>query len=300
MELQQLRYVVALAEERSFTRAAARCFVVQSSLSHQLRALEDELGVTLFARSSRRVEPTPAGAAFVEHARACLASAERAVVDAAAATGAVRGTLTIGLIPTVTAIDIPAALESFHRAHPAVTLRLRGGGSDDFLSEIRAGRMDIAVLGLPEGAPLAGVSSRVLARERLVAVLPADHRLAGRRRIRLVELADEPFVDFPAGRPGRIPSDLAFAAAGVRREVAFEVMGPELMLDLVGRGLGVAMLAPAVVPRDRAGLRTIPVVAGPVRIEALAWSDFNPSPAATAFLDELGAASAPASIHHQV
>src|SRR5690349_3967302 len=85
MELQQFRYVVAVAEEASFTRAAARCFVVQSALSHQIKRLEEELGVTLFSRTSRRVELTAAGAAFVAAARVSLNFAERAGVDAAAA-----------------------------------------------------------------------------------------------------------------------------------------------------------------------------------------------------------------------
>lgn len=286
MELQQLRYVVAIAEEKSFTRAAERCFVVQSSLSHQIKALEREVGAVLFARSSRRVELTAAGAEFLVHARASLDAAERAVAGAAAATGEVRGSLTVGLIPTVTDIDVPAALGRFHRAHPAVTIRLTGGGSDAFVAAISTGRMDAAVLGLPDGPAPSGVRSRVLVRQRLVAVVHADHRLAGRRRLRLSDLADETFVDFPAGSPGRLPSDLAFRAAGVRREVAFEVMNAELMLALVRHGLVVAMLAPAVVPDD-ADLRTIPVVHSPTRVEYLAWSAFNPTPAAQAFLEIL-------------
>ena len=283
MELQQMRYVVAVAEERSFTRAAERCFVVQSALSHQIKALERELGVALFARSSRRVEITAAGEAFLTAARASLDAAERAAADAAEADGRIRGALTIGVIPTVTAIDIPAALGRLRRAHPAVRVRLRSGGSDEFIADIAAGSMDVAVLGLPDTMPARGVASRRLARERLVAVVSAEHRLAGRRRLRLLDLADEAFVDFPEGTPGRVPSDLVFQAAGVRREVAFEAMSTELILGLVERGLAVALLSPAVVP-DCDGLSAIPVVGGPTRIEYLAWSDFNPSPAARAFL----------------
>lgn len=281
-----MRYVVAIAEEKNFTRAAERCFVVQSSLSHQIKALEHELGVTLFARSSRRVELTAAGEAFLVQARASLDAAERAVADAAAATGQIRGTLTVGLIPTVTAIDIPAALGEFHRAHPSVRIRLRGGGSDEFIAAISAGAMDVAVLGLPDSAPPAGVNARVLARERLVAVVSAEHPLAGRRRLRLDDLADETFVDFPEGTPGRVPSDLAFQAAGVQRDVAFEAVSTDLILDLVRQGLVIALLSPAVIP-DTSDLRTIPVSAGPTRIEYLAWSTFNPAPAALAFLDTL-------------
>ena len=105
VELQQLRYVVAIAEERNFTRAAERCFVVQSALSHQIKALEQELGTALFVRSSRRVELTAAGEAFLTEARASLAAADRAVAVAAEAVGQVRGSLSVGVIPTVTAVS---------------------------------------------------------------------------------------------------------------------------------------------------------------------------------------------------
>ena len=114
MDLQHMRYVVAVAETGSFTRAAERCFVVQSALSHQIANLERELGVKLFARTSRRVELTQAGQAFLPGARLSLEAAERAATEAAAAAGEVRGHLAIGTIPTVTAVDIPEALQRFH------------------------------------------------------------------------------------------------------------------------------------------------------------------------------------------
>lgn len=281
-----MRYVLAVAEERSFTRAAERCHVVQSALSHQIKALEHELGVTLFARTSRRVEVTAAGEAFLAAARASLDAAERAVSDAAAATGQIRGTLTIGVIPTVTAIDIPAALGRFHQVHPEVRIRLRGGGSDEFITAITNGEMDVAVLGVPDTTPPQGVNTSVLARERLVAVVSADHALARRRRLRLEDLADETFVDFPEGTPGRIPSDLAFQTAGVHREVTFEAMSTDLILDLVRHNLVITLLSPAVIP-DSDDLHAIPVTDGPTRVEYLAWSNFNATPAAQAFLDDL-------------
>ncbi|MFF3868892.1 LysR family transcriptional regulator [Micromonospora sp. NPDC001898] len=283
MELQQLRYVLAVAEERNFTRAAERCHIVQSAMSHQIKALEREIGVQLFARTSRRVELTAAGAAFLPAAQASIDAADRAIADAAAATGELRGTLTIGVIPTVTAVDIPAALGRFRRAHPAVRIRLRSGGSDEFITAISAGTMDVAVLGLPDSTPPRGVASHELARERLVAVVSTQHRLAERRCLRLDELAEETFVDFPAGTPGRAPSDLAFDAAGIPRDIAFEAMSTDLILDLVRNDLAVALLSPGVVPANDT-LRTITLTGGPTRIEHLAWSSFNPSPAATAFL----------------
>lgn len=143
VELQQLRYVVAIAEERNFTRAAERCSVVQSALSHQVKALERELGLALFVRSSRRVELTPAGKAFLTEARASLAAADRAVAVAAEATGEVRGSLSVGVIPTVTAVNLPDTIATFHATYPQVGLTVRSGGSDEFMRELGKGRLDV-------------------------------------------------------------------------------------------------------------------------------------------------------------
>lgn len=278
-----MRYVVAVAEERSFTRAAQRCFVVQSALSHQIKALERELGVTLFARTSRRVEPTAAGEAFLAAARVSLDAADRAVAEASAATGHLRGRLRLGIIPTVTAVDLPTVLGSFHRAHPALGIQVRGGGSHELVDDVARGDIDVAILGVPESAVLARVATRELARERHVAVLPPGHHLADRRRLRLRDLAEEPFVDFPARSPGRTQSDLAFQAAGIARAVPFEAATAELILGLVREGLAITLLPAALVP-TAAPLRSVPVVDGPTRVQYLAWSDFNPSPAARAFV----------------
>ena len=277
---------MAIAEEQSFTRAAQRCFVVQSALSRQIKSLESELGVRLFARTSRKVEVTPAGEAFVKQARLCLQAAERAKASAAAAHGQIRGSLTIGVIPTVTAVDIAAVLGAFRRSYPEVGVHVRTGGSDEFLRRIAAGQLDVGVLGLAEGVTPRGVQTRELSQERLVAVLSEGHRLAGRRRLRLKDLADEPFVDFPEGSSGREQSDLAFDRARLRREVSLEVNTADLLTGLVRQGLGVALVAPSVA-REAPGCVCIPVSDGPVRVEYLAWDSFNPSPVAQVFDDSI-------------
>ena len=286
MELQQLRYAVAIAEEQSFTRAAGRCFVVQSALSRQIKSLESELGVRLFARTSRKVEVTPAGEAFVKQARLCLQAAERAKASAAAAHGQIRGSLTIGVIPTVTAVNIAAVLGAFRRSYPEVGVHVRTGGSDEFLRRIAAGELDVGFLGLAEGVTPQGVQTQELSQERLVAVLAEGHRLAGQHRLRLKDLADEPFVDFPEGSSGREQSDLAFDRARLRREVSFEVNTADLLTGLVRQGLGVALVAPSVA-REAPGCVCIPVSDGPVRVEYLAWDSFNPSPVAQVFVDSI-------------
>lgn len=283
MELQQLRYVVALAEESSFTRAAARCFVAQSALSHSIKNLENEIGFALFSRTSRRVELTSAGEAFLASARESLRFAERAVVDAAAAEGIVRGRLSVGVIPTVTAVDVLSTLKIFREMHPDVSITFQIAGSDEIESAIVRGEVDVGFLGLPENRPPRGVASRLLDSNRLVAVVSNEHPLAGRGEVQLRDLADETFADFPAGTPAREESDLAFAAAGIRRHVAFESMAMNLSLDLVLHNLAITLLPALYVP-DALPLASLTITDGPSRLEYLAWNDFNPSPAAKAFL----------------
>lgn len=291
VDLQQMRYVVAVAETRNFTRAAERCFVVQSSLSHRIAALERELGVKLFARSSRRVELTPAGTAFVAGARECLAAADRAAADAAAATGVVRGRLAVGVIVTTAAVDVPELLQRYRARHPDVRVALRSGRSDDLAAAVRGGELDIAFLGVPEGEPPVGVEAVVLGHDQHVLVVPAGHRLAESGRVTLRDIAEETFVDFVSGTPARAQSDQAFAAAGLAREVAYEAGVVELITQLIARGLGIALLPSAFI-RPRAagdpGLALVPVADGPRRTEYLVWSRFNPSPATRAMLGVLG------------
>ncbi|MGV9378857.1 LysR family transcriptional regulator [Nonomuraea sp. NPDC003707] len=290
MELQQMRYVVAVAETANFTRAAERCRVVQSALSHQIARLERELGARLFDRTSRRVTLTPAGEAFLPAARQALDAAERARAEVAAASGELRGRLAIGAIPTVTAVDLPSALKSFHVRHPQVRITLRVGASDELAEQVRQGALDIAFLGLPPSVRPKGVRGLVLARGELVAVVAPGHPLAEvpaeAAGVDLHRLSEEVFVDFPAGTAARAQSDEAFAAAGVSREVAFEITNADLMARLVRLGLGVAMMPAAFAP-ELPGVRVVELRDPPTRVEHLIWSRGRPSPAAAAFLEVL-------------
>jgi DNA-binding transcriptional LysR family regulator len=283
MELQQMRYVVAVAETNSFTRAAERCLVVQSALSHQIARLEKELGARLFERTSRRVRLTPAGEAFLPVARQCLDAAERAAAEVAAAVGEVRGRLAVGLIPTVAAVDIPGALRDFRQQYPHVRISLRVGASDDLVEQVKEGAIDVAFLGLPTTARPQGVAAHELARDRLVAVVAPDHPLADEPVVDLRKLSSEVFVDLPPGTAGRTQSDQAFSAAGLGRDVAFEVTTADYIARLVGPGLAVAMLPSAYAPQ-LAGVVTIEVADAPARVEYVIWSRFSRTPAATAFL----------------
>ncbi|GAA2298997.1 LysR family transcriptional regulator [Nonomuraea roseoviolacea subsp. roseoviolacea] len=291
MELQQMRYVVAVAETSNFTRAAEQCMVVQSALSHQIARLERELGAKLFERTSRRVRLTPAGEAFLPAARQALDAAERARAEVAAAAGEIRGRLAVGAIPTVAAVDLPAALKRFHLRHRQVRISLRSGASERLIEQVQQGTLDAAFLGLPLGVRPKGVRGRELARGDLVAVVAPGHPLAEEKRVDLRRLADEPFVDFPPGTAARAQTDEAFAASGVRREVAFEVTTVDFIARLIRQGLGIGMM-PAAFVSELPGLPVLQISDAPARMEHLIWSRFAPSPVAAAFLATLGVSAA--------
>lgn len=294
MELQQMRYVVEVAATLSFTRAAERCFVTQSALSHQIAALERELGQRLFVRSSRGVRLTEAGEAFLAPARMAIAATEQAVTAVVAEPEHLEGTVRIGVIPTVAAVRVPRVLASFRAAHPAVRVELETGNSDELVAEIRRGVLDVALLGLRPGSEPRGVGWREIATERHVAVLPRAHRLVAQGRLVLGDLADETFVDFPAGTSGREQSDIAFHAAGVERDVAFEVDATGIMLDLVSEGLAIALLAPGAIPETRAhDVSMVSVVDGPQRAEYVAWAPVSPRRVARALLTVLEQETSP-------
>ncbi len=282
-----MRYVLAVAETNSFTRAAERCLVVQSALSHQIARLEKELGARLFERTSRRVRLTPAGAAFLPAARECLEAAERAAAEVAAAIGEVRGRLAIGLIPTVAAADIPGALRTFRRRYPKVRVSLRVGASEELVEQVEQGAIDVAFLGLPPTMRPRNVAGRELARDRLVAVVAPDHPFAVESVVDLRRLSEEVFVDLPAGTAGRMQSDLAFEAVGLDRDVAYEVSSADYIVRLVAENLCVAMMAAAYVPQ-LTDVVTVEVADAPTRVEYVVWSRYRRTPAATAFLAEMG------------
>ena len=249
MELRHLEYFVAVADARSFTRAAEQLHVVQSGVSAAIKALEAELGSPLFDRTSKRVDLTDAGRALLPRARATL-DAARAARDAVDdVRGGLRGSLRIGTMTSVGLVDLPALLGEFHRRYPEVTIRLvvDPNGSRGLVEALTAGSLDLALVSLPGPAPV-GLTVTPLASAPLVLVVPGDHRLAGRGSVPLAELAEEPFVDFPTGYGNRAVVDRAFDAASLRRHVVLEVTDVATGADFVRHGLGIAILPQFVVP----------------------------------------------------
>lgn len=241
MELRQLEYFVAVAEERHFTRAAKRLHVAQSGLSASIRGLERELGASLFLRSTRQVELTAAGRALLVEARRALSATDAAKDAVAAVQGLLRGSLAIGSLQCLHAVHLPAVLSRFLAAHPGLDVRLRQGGSGELIDEVRSGRLDLAFVSRPVRCP-DDVVVEPLASEPLVLACAPDHRFADRAQVELAELGKEQFVDFHPDWGSRDVVDLALAESGVDRRVSLEVTDVHSLLDLLSVGLGVAVV----------------------------------------------------------
>ena len=290
MELRHLEYFVAVAEELSFTRASRRLHVVQSGVSSAIQGLERELGAALFDRDRHRVTLTEAGRALLPEARATLAAAQAAADAVAEATAGLRGTLSIGTMISTGPVGLPVVLGRFHEQHPGVLVKLRvmPGGSADLAREVISGGLDLALLSLPGEAP-AGLAVRPLAQEPLALICAAKHPLASVESVPLETLAEEAFIDFPVGWGTRAVVDRAFAAAGIDRQVSFEVADYATAAGLVGNGLGVAFVpTSAAASPGQAGIARVRVDA-PLdwRILVATAATRRASAAARAFLAEL-------------
>ncbi|MFJ8814480.1 LysR family transcriptional regulator [Amycolatopsis thermoflava] len=290
MELRQLSYFVAVAEELSFTRASQRLRVVQSAVSTAIRALEREVGAELFDRDSRRVALTAAGAAMLPEARTALAAARAAAQAAAGASGEVRGAVTMGTLLSTGRVNVPRLLGRFSRRHPhaAVRLQYSPSGSAGHVRAVLDGRMDLALASLAGKVP-AGLAHEIVTEEDLSLLAAPDHPLASRSGVTLADLAEESFVDFPAGWGNRTLVDRAFAGAGLSRQVPLEVSDYGTARALICQGLGIGFL-PSGAAGNMAGVVPVPL-AEPLRWSvSLIHATARPlSPAAAALLREVHA-----------
>jgi DNA-binding transcriptional LysR family regulator len=286
MELRQLRYLVALADERHFTRAAAREHIAQPALSQQIRRLEDELGLALVERTTRRVALTGAGELLVARARRILAEVEAARHELEGLSGLQTGHVTVGAMHTMGPIDVSLALAIFRQRHPGVELTVREQSSEELAEMLRVDELDLAFLSVTERIESHGLGLHQLVCEELVLVLAPDHRLGGRRRVRMAELSEEEFISYRDGSRLRELLMSAGRTAGYEPRVTLESNESQRIRRLVARGLGVAIL-----PRSDAegpGAETaIATLVGPelTRDITLAWREGRRhAPAATAFL----------------
>lgn len=254
-DLRQLRHFVAVAGQLHFGRAAAALHISQPPLSRSIRDLEARLGVTLLARTRRKVELTPEGARFLEDAARLLAQLERAVLEVGSMAAGHGGKLRLGFVSLADFGVLPALLKAYKSARPGVALALREMLSPDQATALAAGELDFGLL-LP---PVAGADLEhvVVQRERFVAALPSRHRLARPRgRLAVHDLADEGFVMAPREiAPGLHDIVAALTArAGFAPRVAQEAIQMQTVVSLVSSGLGVALVPASVANLGRRGV----------------------------------------------
>jgi DNA-binding transcriptional LysR family regulator len=285
MELRQLRYAVAVAAHRHFTRAAAAVPVAQPALSHQIRLLEQELGVELFERSRSGARLTEAGEIFLLRARRALAEVDAARAEIAALRGLASGRLVIGAMQALGGLDLPGLLAAFHAAHPGIDVSLREDSTRDMFAMAVRGEIDLAIAALDVERP-AGLEVFPLLREPVLAAVPAGHRLASLETVAMRQLSHETFVLFKEGTGLRAISERAAERAGFAPRVSFQVSSLDRLLALVGEGLGVALVpASAVSDPPPPGVAVLPVSPGIDRTVGAVWrADHRHTPAASAFL----------------
>ena len=288
MTLTELRYVVALAQERHFGRAAQKCFVTQPTLSLALAKLEDELGVKLFERNKNEVLVTGRGATIVEQARRVLDEVGKIQHMARGGQDQLAGALRLGAIPTIGPYLLPDLIPLLRKRAPAMPLIIEENLTGNLAPMLRGGELDAVLIALPFALP--GVQTRVLYEETFSVVVPEGHRWEQRKAIRPSELADENLLVLNNGHcfrdqvleacPGQSNTALPEGRAGSSLET---------IRNMVASGLGVSVVpSTALTPRYATKLLKVVPFAAPVpsRKVALAWRASFDRPAAIEALAE--------------
>jgi DNA-binding transcriptional LysR family regulator len=263
MELRHLRYFVAVAEELHFRRAAERLHVAQPAVSEQVRKLEDELGVRLLNRTQRSVSLTDAGSAMLEEARRVLLQAERAMAAARDTRDSAATRLRVGYMPDSLPTIVPRALQDLLKTMPNVQVSLETGAARNLIEEVRAGRVDAAVVSLP--APTSGLQRTLLGGQSAVVAMPVMHAHSTRESIDLEKLAPERIVMLPRDvNPAFYDGVLSVCRdAGLSPSIV-HTLEPrvELALLAVSSGAGLAIMPDSVVGSvSVAGIRLVPLEA---------------------------------------
>jgi DNA-binding transcriptional LysR family regulator len=290
MELRQLSYFVAVAEEANFTRAAERVHISQSGVSAQIRQLERELGQTLLDRSGRSVRLTEVGAAVLPFARAALDAADSARLAVDQLAGLVRGHVTVGMVSGCALPVLAQLLAGFHERYPGVGIALTEGGSDRLAELLGAGRLELALVGSAGGGTSGSgppVESAVVADEALVAAVSANDPLAGRPAITIDALRDQPLICLPRGTGVRAALDAACARAGFQPQIALEASALPMVAHLASLGLGIAIVPSSAAQPSRPALHILQIGRPQIRSRLeLAWNPATAtSPAGRALIE---------------
>lgn len=248
MQLNQLRYMVCVAEERRFTRAASRLHVAQPSVSSAIAALEQELGAALFRRERHEVTLTGAGEVFLPWARQVLADCESGTAAVRDLLGLRRGRLALGSTPSLTTNLLPPVLAAFHASHPGLDLTLHEAGSQDLVDRLEKGEMDLAVVILPVDRPW--VHTTELKTEELVLAVSRTHQYAGRRSVWVADLEHTPLVMFKDGYDLREATLDACRQAGFSPNLVMQGLEMDGALALAAAGVGAVVVPESVISQD--------------------------------------------------
>jgi LysR family carnitine catabolism transcriptional activator len=291
LTLQQLRVVAEVHEAGSFTAAAQRLLVAQSSLSRTVAEVERRLGVLLFERTTRRLEPTPAGREVVAAARRAVDAVEAEMRHVEGYLAGRRGRVRIATLPSLAAILLPGVVSVFRAEHPQVELSIEDALSDEVLERVRGGVVDLAVTvvsATPD--PLTDLAVTPVATDRFCCVVPPTHRFAGRVVLSWDELAGEAFIAFDRTTSIRQHVDASLAAAGVTPRQVVAARNIAAVAGLVAADLGVTVVPGLVLPlMGFAGVRHV-VLDEPAahRTMAVVRAAARPvSPIAEAFVEAL-------------
>jgi LysR family cyn operon transcriptional activator len=270
MELRHLRYFTALADCLSFTRAADRVHVTQSTLSHQIRQLEEEVGQPLFERIGKRVVTTEAGELFLAFASRALSEVDQGIAMLMPGGGGLTGQIRVGATHTFNIGLIPECVALFLARHPTVQVQVEELAADAIASRLHAGDLDIGIAYRPNGPT--DLWFEPLYNEEMVLVVGDHHPLAGRKRIRMVELHQQKVVLLPSYYATRTLLDECFQASGAEPVVVAEMSTIAPMLGLVLRMEIAAIVAINAVPATMSGLRMIPIESPtPIRTPGILW-----------------------------
>ncbi len=256
MELHQLRYFCAVARKGSFTRAAEEQHVAQPSLSQQILKLESELGAKLFDRLGRTVRLTEFGKTFLVRAQDILRQLGEARLEIQEMTGAEKGRVNLGAIPTIAPYFLPSRLAAFVRTHPGIEIKVMEETTPALLRMLQEATIDLALLALP--VPKPGLHCEELLREPLHVVVPRTHRLGAQTAVDLRQIENEPFLLLKEGHCFRENTLSACRRARMRLNVAFESGQFETILAMVAAGMGVSVV-PQMAMAPHTGCRFLPI-----------------------------------------
>lgn len=291
IDLRQFRQFVTVAETMSFRRAAERLHMAQPPLTVAIKRIEDELGVALFERTNRIVRLTQPGAVLLEEARHALAQAERALLATKRAGKGLVGSVRVTFVPSAIYHFLPRVLRVYRERHPDVALELQEANTAQQILALRSDRADIGIV-VPPVPDADDLAIEVVHETRLVAALPEGHALSRRKRLVLTDLADKPWVLFPARQGPGLHSRIVAACgkAGFMPQVAQEALHMETIAGLVAGGLGVALVPASLAASGRRGavFRDVRGPGTPIVYELAVVSRRNASsPALKAFVDTM-------------